>query len=720
MPKILFTLALIFGINNVIFSQNGWIWQNPLPQGNNMSNLQFVNSTTAYAMCFNSVMKTTNTGSNWSIYYTNHSQNNTSLHFINETTGFIVSDTGIVLKTVNGGVNWNIVYGFHQAKFHKVYFSDVNTGYLLRYNNYNYSGTVLYRTSNSGLSWSELLNDSTIDLNDIKFSDLQTGYFGGNLNFHSNNNYYTKFYKTNNGGLSFDSLYTGFEITLEGIEIKNNIIAIYGGTGLPYICGFFYSTNSGQSWIPSDLHKTVRDICYIDPANLYATATNSGVFLYKSTNNGANWSNIGSDIKSNEIEFINPTTGISVGGTGQVHRTTNSGINWISTTTSFFNSYFWSVEFINNITGFAGGSNSLIKTTNGGNNWFYIPRIPGDQIEFTDANTGYAANVDTMYKTTNCGMNWINLNYGQPGQINEISFVNNYTGFYIGKYNVLKKTTDGGNSWNQITGYGGGYQETMYFVSENLGFIGRNDYSLGWGVSRTTNGGLNWDFQPVPEYDYFIWDFDFINSSTGFYTTAGRIYKTTNSGSNWLKVFEQQSGIYLDILSIHFVNQSVGYASIGGKVLKTTDTGSTWNIHNSITNFGLYDLYFTDVNTGFFVSNSGVIIKTTNGCGDPIGIEPISNNIPERFELYQNYPNPFNPVTKIKFSIPKNTSGRNELTSLKIYDILGKEIAVPVNEILAPGEYEITWDATGLSSGIYFYRFNSGEYKVTKKLILLK
>lgn len=121
------------------------------------------------------------------------------------------------------------------------------------------------------------------------------------------------------------------------------------------------------------------------------------------------------------------------------------------------------------------------------------------------------------------------------------------------------------------------------------------------------------------------------------------------------------------------------------------------------------------------ISNEDIYVASIDTSLTPlIGIEPISNNIPEIFELYQNYPNPFNPVTKIKFSIPNSTSGRNKLTSLKIYDILGKEIAVPVNEILAPGEYEITWDATGLPSGIYFYRFNSGEYKVTKKLILLK
>lgn len=723
MPKILFTIALIFGINYVLISQNGWIWQNPLPQGNSMSNLQFVNSTTAYALCFNSVMKSTNAGSNWSIHYTNHSQNNNSLHFINETTGFVVSDSGIVLKTVNGGVNWSVLYDFHQAKFHKIYFSDVNTGYILRNNNY-YSGfgTLLYRTTNSGINWNIILNDTTVTLNDIKFTSIQNGYFAGYFGNYSHNFRYAKILKTTNGGLSIDSLNTGFFGLVTGLEIKNNIVFVYGGTGLPYVSGILYSTNAGMSWIPSDLHKNVKDFSYVDSGNLFASVSTSGSGLqfYKSTNNGANWSNIESDIKSYEFEFINPTIGLSVGGNGAIYRTTNSGVNWISTTTSFFDDYFWSVEFVNNTTGFAGGGNTLFKTSNGGNNWFLIPRIPGEQIEFTDLNTGYAVNYDTLYKTTNCGLNWINLNYGLYGQLNEIHFLNNNTGYILGKYNILKKTNDGGNTWTQITGYGGYYQECMNFVNENLGFIGREDYNLGWGVSRTTNGGLNWDFQTFPNVNYYIWDFDFINSTTGFFTTSGRIFKTTNSGSNWHIVFEQQVGYYNDILSIQFVNQTVGYASFGGKVLKTTDAGETWMIHNSITNHGFYDLNFTDVNTGYFVSFGGVILKTTNSCGDPISIEPISSNIPESFELYQNYPNPFNPVTNIRFSIPNNTNGRNELTTLKIYDIQGKEIAIPVSEILSPGEYEVTWNAHDFPSGVYFCRFESGNLYLTRKMILVK
>ena len=124
--------------------------------------------------------------------------------------------------------------------------------------------------------------------------------------------------------------------------------------------------------------------------------------------------------------------------------------------------------------------------------------------------------------------------------------------------------------------------------------------------------------------------------------------------------------------------------------------------------------------TNYFVGSGGVILKTTNGGGSPIGIEPISSNIPESYMLFQNYPNPFNPVTKIKFSIPANANGIRELTSLKIYDILGSEIANPVNEILSAGEYEIEWFAENFPSGVYFYSLTNGNFSETGKMILLK
>jgi hypothetical protein len=104
----------------------------------------------------------------------------------------------------------------------------------------------------------------------------------------------------------------------------------------------------------------------------------------------------------------------------------------------------------------------------------------------------------------------------------------------------------------------------------------------------------------------------------------------------------------------------------------------------------------------------------------PIGIEPISTEIPQKFELFQNYPNPFNPTTKIRFNIPAFVETTRRVVSLRIYDALGKEIAVLVNQNLKPGIYEIDWNAENIPSGVYFYSLVTNEFTQTKKMVVLK
>jgi len=98
-----------------------------------------------------------------------------------------------------------------------------------------------------------------------------------------------------------------------------------------------------------------------------------------------------------------------------------------------------------------------------------------------------------------------------------------------------------------------------------------------------------------------------------------------------------------------------------------------------------------------------------------INVKQISTTIPDNFSLEQNYPNPFNPSTIIRFQ----TRG-SKLTTFKVFDILGKEIAVLVNEILQPGTYEVIFDGSKLTSGVYFYRLQSEGYTETKRMIMLK
>jgi hypothetical protein len=98
-----------------------------------------------------------------------------------------------------------------------------------------------------------------------------------------------------------------------------------------------------------------------------------------------------------------------------------------------------------------------------------------------------------------------------------------------------------------------------------------------------------------------------------------------------------------------------------------------------------------------------------------VDVEDNINEIPEKFSLDQNYPNPFNPSTTIKYSIPKQSN-----VALKVFDVLGSEVATLVNKEQSQGNYEVEFDGSDLTSGIYFYRLQAGDYVQTKKMILLK
>jgi len=124
--------------------------------------------------------------------------------------------------------------------------------------------------------------------------------------------------------------------------------------------------------------------------------------------------------------------------------------------------------------------------------------------------------------------------------------------------------------------------------------------------------------------------------------------------------------------------------------------------------------------------NKEVVYSIQKGEFNPVSSVKTESIIEKSFLLHQNYPNPFNPVTTIKFAIPKSvetlhaSTGSATATSLRIYDVLGREVAVLVNSEKSPGTYEIKWDASGLSSGIYFYRLTVGSFIETRKMLLLR
>jgi hypothetical protein len=138
-----------------------------------------------------------------------------------------------------------------------------------------------------------------------------------------------------------------------------------------------------------------------------------------------------------------------------------------------------------------------------------------------------------------------------------------------------------------------------------------------------------------------------------------------------------------------------------GGIYVTGTTSST----SAMTANGFQNTYGGGTSDGYLAKFSNIVT----------GVEGRSADIPFTFLLAQNYPNPFNPSTTIEFALPKSA-----FVTLRVYDLLGGQVGERVNEKLSPGIYKTRWDATGLASGVYFYRLTAGEYAETKKLILLR
>ena len=157
------------------------------------------------------------------------------------------------------------------------------------------------------------------------------------------------------------------------------------------------------------------------------------------------------------------------------------------------------------------------------------------------------------------------------------------------------------------------------------------------------------------------------------------------------------------------------------KKFQVQDLG--WETYSLVKGFGIDSIVSSfDFGSSTIQLKGCIINGIVYGDTTVVGVEDKENNLPTKFSLSQNYPNPFNPTTKIKYTIPFVETRHASSVQLKVYDILGNEIATLVNKEQSPGEYEVEFDAGkyDFSSGIYFYQLKAGIFVQTKKLILLK
>ncbi len=410
------------------------------------------------------------------------------------------------------------------------------------------------------------------------------------------------------------------------------------------------------------------------------------------------------------VQFINDTVGWAAGGlwsnNGKILRTSNGGITWEQQPTGILYELF-DLYFINENKGWAVGDGGvIIATSDGGTNWNQQQQPFGtncllNSVYFLNENLGWTVGVGDsalILKTTDGGVNWIaqtadtNLSFFP---LRDVFIINENIGWIVGgnydsidPQGILLKTTNGGATWTNLDFGGEGSIFGIQFINQNIGWF---SFKSKYGPLGTTN-----------------------------------LYMTTNGGENW--AFYSLMGIPSNgfPLSFYFINEDLGWAVdgsynalYGSFIFKTTDGGGNWYSYPSGTmDIGLRSIFFIDSTCGWAVGDMGTILHTTNG--GVTYIEDNINNLPTEFLLSQNYPNPFNPSTKISWQSPVAS-----WQTLKVYDVLGNEVATLVNEFKNAGSYEIEFkshsdEGQNPSSGIYFYQLRVGDFVETKKMVLMK
>jgi hypothetical protein len=388
-----------------------------------------------------------------------------------------------------------------------------------------------------------------------------------------------------------------------------------------------------------------------------------------------------------------------------------------------------------------------------------------------DSSVFAGTNGDGIFVSTNNGENWDNINEGLQNKFVHTILINGKT-IFAGTDSGASISTDNGANWSTIDSGLSGLG--VWSLAVNTGVPGDTTIFAGtWsGVYSSTDNGKNWKVTGLsstitPVHSVIIYK-NYIFAATFF----DGLFQSQDNGLTWkdisFKYINSNTGAeIIDPIPtlIKFVNLNVTYiaaSALSGYFYYWDDNSSSFTTSiksgSPIYCFaGRNDTLYAGTSKGYFyrsniidkswvlanfpflgnqaiyslaLNDSYAFAGTVNGIWRLWYPETITNidntkEAPAGFTLEQNYPNPFNPVTTIKYSIPTSKNplqggARGGLVTLKVYNLLGSEVATLVNEQQTPGNYEVKFDGSKLASGMYIYRLQAGSFVAVKKLMLLK
>ncbi|MGE5432904.1 MAG: YCF48-related protein [Syntrophomonadaceae bacterium] len=625
------------------------------------------------------IIISTDGGESWSRQYSNTSKSLTGIHFVDENNGWIMASDSLLLKTTDGGNNWRQIRFKNMWGGNAIFFIDKDRGFLLcGYYNLGYFSSpstsgALYRTENGGETW-VTVDSGTTKYSSISFSDNKTGYIS---TFSLGNK--SKLLKTTDAGSTWTSMNSPHEWNKMIFKDEKNGAAIHYEQ---YICILGITTDGGESW--------------------------------------ENKSNIGLPLATSSFTgFFNDENNIIVTGSGgYITSSTDYGQNWTSLSKSIFPQPLLTlrgVTFKNHETGYVYGEPSiLIYTDDAGVNWKYLKTPDSSSIEILKVkdNLMLASWENVLYSSDDNAGSWKEIYRVNPAEewIRDIQIVSNDSLFFLAGRR-LYQSVDGGKNWTKTSEFYVQHLRNFVMVDRNRWILlGHN--AITEPCYMTKDAGITWQ-----EMKNRFTTMEFINNKLG-YAIDSSFYKTTDGGDRWVEVTDATKKIAYWTSAINFYNENIGWLYGYSSTYFTSDGGRTW-----VKEFGIKNLDDLSRNSLEVISENEAWAIGGSSRGNIFHFEDSATSVsdspidvtPDNYYLNQNYPNPFNPNTIIKYSIPKQSK-----VELIIYDLLGRKISTLINKEQSTGEYKVQFNGSSLPSGMYIYSIQAGEFRASKKLLLIK
>jgi len=679
---------MFFSHSLKIFSQDLTWYQSNGPYGGYFTSIVSLGSDTlVVADSFKGFHRSTDSGNSWEYvpfsigYYLTFSDmlvNNNNMIVASS----IYSDD---IYTSYDGINWDVTQDvFLMGGPRDLVLDDIG-------NIYGCSMGIVYKSTDGGFTW------SSITANNLPYTTLES------IIVTDSNDIFVAMHTQGVAVLRYGN--NSWEIINDGLQnlsCRSFALDENGTLYLGTLAGIYKLESDSTNWIKTInvlQDKNVLDLFYISTGVMLASSNG----IYRSDNYGESWSIVKamsqvSSFTRDEADHIFASTD------GEILTSNDFGLNWFEIYNGIISTDVRTmITDGNNV--YAGTyGNGIYKGTNEGASWtkvndgltsFYVNDfIIDNNIVYTATNRG-------IFISSNAGTNWTETGFSQFNTGSMSISLTESDEIYTGTWSDGVYKTDIENfDWTKVIEIPDNQIIWSVLSKDSCILIG------GYGIYYSPDLGINW--ARVDSFDNEIYSLAVTDAGSYIAGSNGKLYKSEDQGESWRLVFSETSDYFKDII----VNDSTIFAASRGQgVFVSIDDGENWQVSSDgLLSEDVISLCADNKNT-IYAGTFRYGIFSTNEVSN---VEYIPSPIPQNY-LLDNYPNPFNPTTKISFAISKSSN-----ITLTVYDALGSKVSTLIDDFIEAGNYSVSFDASDLASGIYFYRLTSDTFSETKKMVLLR